>query len=115
MPTQPRHPRRSAAEWSALLERWKHSGQDLHAFARRHRVSKRSLMWWRWRLRSNPPPLDFVALVPAPSPTRDTAADLDDGGNITCTIDTDDGRRLTLTGPRAFLVDVISTALARGK
>jgi hypothetical protein len=106
MSTHPRpQRRRSAAEWAALIERWQLSGQDVTAFARRHRLSERSLVWWRWRLRSRAPApkLDFVPLVAAPEPAAP----------VSCTIDTHDGRRLTLTGPQHLLIDAITTALTR--
>lgn len=113
MPSKARPPRRSAAEWSVLLERWTQSGQDLATFARRQGVSKRSLTWWRWRLRTSPPPLAFVPLVTSATPPRDLGPELEGAGQVTCTLHTDGGTRLTLTGPSAFLVDVIAAALAR--
>jgi hypothetical protein len=113
MPKKSRPPRRSAAEWSALLERWTQSGQDLATFAQRHAVSKRSLTWWRWRLRAHAPPLDFVPLVASAAPPRDLGPELGGASHVTCTLHTEGGQRVTVTGPSAFLVDVIAAALAR--
>src|SRR5439155_20706666 len=44
--------RRSAEEWSALIEEWKRSGLDLERFAARRGIRAKSLGWWRWRLKS---------------------------------------------------------------
>jgi hypothetical protein len=51
--TRPRSPaqRRSAHEWSRLVEAWKRSGLDADRFAGDRGVSARSLRWWHWRLR----------------------------------------------------------------
>jgi len=113
MPKKSGRPRRSAAEWSALLERWTQSGQDLATFARRHAVSKRSLTWWRWRLRTHVPPLDFVPLVASAAPPRDLGPEHEGASHVTCTLHTEGGQWVTVTGPSAFLVDVIAATLAR--
>ncbi|MBN8617170.1 MAG: hypothetical protein J0L92_41710 [Deltaproteobacteria bacterium] len=58
------------------------------------------------------PPLDFVPLVASAAPQRDLGPELEGAGQVTCTLHTDGGTRLTLTGPSAFLVDVIAATLA---
>lgn len=37
-------------EMRELLRRWKRSGLSLQEFARKHRLSARTLAWWRWKL-----------------------------------------------------------------
>jgi hypothetical protein len=52
-------------EWTERVERWEVSGLSAAAFAARARISAKSLVWWRWKLRSSPhvapaPALDFL-------------------------------------------------------
>ena len=45
-----RGPRRSAQDWSGLIEEWQSSGIDLTEFCRERRITPSALRWWRWRL-----------------------------------------------------------------
>jgi hypothetical protein len=44
--------RRSAQEWTLLIQAWNASRLTAKEFAASHGVSAESLGWWRWRLRS---------------------------------------------------------------
>ena len=48
--------RRSAAQWAELVARHRRSGLTVKDFASREGVSRSSLFWWRWKLRSVDPP-----------------------------------------------------------
>jgi len=43
--------RRSALEWKGLVERFESSGLSGEAFARRHQLNLRTLLWWQSRIR----------------------------------------------------------------
>ena len=43
-------PRRSRAQWRALLDRQARSGLSVSAFAKREGVHPTTLGWWRWKL-----------------------------------------------------------------
>jgi len=43
--------RRSALEWKGLVERFESSGLSGEAFARRHHLNPRTLLWWQSRIR----------------------------------------------------------------
>lgn len=48
--------RRSADEWSEILDDWRSGGQtDIHGFCSRHGVSMRTFKWWRWALETRGP------------------------------------------------------------
>ena len=47
--------RRSAAQWALLLKAWEKSGETAKAFAKARGIAPRSLAWWKWRLRNQPP------------------------------------------------------------
>lgn len=48
-------------EWAERVGRWEASGLSAALFAARTGISAKSLVWWRWKLRSLPQ----VALAPA--------------------------------------------------
>jgi transposase len=55
----------SRAEWAERVARWEASSLSAAAFAARERLSAKSLVWWRWKLRASPSrptasPLDFL-------------------------------------------------------
>lgn len=56
--------RDTRATWAARVARWTSSGLSATAFAARERINPRTLMYWRWRLRSAP-----ATKLPAPRPT----------------------------------------------
>jgi hypothetical protein len=43
--------RKSRAQWAEVLAKFVASGETIAGFCARHRLSPRSLTWWRWRLR----------------------------------------------------------------
>ena len=49
MATQ-RNPRRSAAQWQALVEQWQHSGQSAKQFCHERELGYASFCQWRKRL-----------------------------------------------------------------
>lgn len=74
-------------EWARLVKRWEASGLDAAAFAAREGVVAKSLVWWRWKLRSMPPAaapeprfvpvrvVDPTARAPCP-PSTDAAIEI---------------------------------------
>lgn len=42
--------RRSAGEWSRLIELWRRSGESAKVFAASRKLSARTLTWWKWNL-----------------------------------------------------------------
>lgn len=42
-------------KWAELIEAYETSGLSVEAFAQKHGVVARTLTWWRWKLRQNPP------------------------------------------------------------
>lgn len=44
--------RATRAEWFERVREWKASGQPAEAFAKRAKLSRRSLEWWAWKLGS---------------------------------------------------------------
>jgi hypothetical protein len=42
--------RNTRADWARRVKRLAESGLDVDEFAAREHVTKRQLMWWRWRL-----------------------------------------------------------------
>ena len=74
-------------EWARRVKRWEASGLDAAAFAAREGLIAKSLLWWRWKLRSTPtaaePEPRFVpvrvvgsaARAPCP-PSTDTAIEI---------------------------------------
>lgn len=67
--------RRSAKEWSRLIEEWGASGKSVTDFAQPLGINPRTLGWWRWKLAQTAPSpneartTDFVELVvPRPQP-----------------------------------------------
>ena len=105
-------PRRSAAEWRRLVSRWERSGQTADVFAERHELTRRSLLWWRWKLRSTGRSADdagsgakltFVPLAgspPEPTTTR-------------WVLQTAAGVRLEMSGATGLVVDGLGAALER--
>jgi hypothetical protein len=69
--------RRSAKEWERLVREWERSGQPAERFAARRRLSRKSLEWWRWRLRRSEaasrsdgtPSVELVPVQVAPEPS----------------------------------------------
>lgn len=63
--------RRSALEWKGLVERFESSGLSGEAFARRHQLNPRTLLWWQSRIRCGHAKVGeafrFVELVPRAS------------------------------------------------
>ena len=43
--------RKSRAQWARVLTKFEASGETLAEFCARHRLSPRTVAWWRWRLR----------------------------------------------------------------
>ncbi|MFT3764782.1 MAG: IS66 family insertion sequence element accessory protein TnpB [Minicystis sp.] len=41
-------------EWARRVKGWEASGLDAAAFAAREGLVAKSLLWWRWKLRSTP-------------------------------------------------------------
>jgi len=70
----------SRAEWAERVARWEASGLSAAAFAARERLAAKSLVWWRWKLRSSPSastasPLDFLPVrVVSPGKARPSTA-----------------------------------------
>jgi len=95
--------RRSAADWSELVEAWARSGESAAAFAARVGVKPAALHWWRWRLRRSPsrgPRVTEVArgeveLVPL------VVADEADPSASGWSLETRDGLRIHMNGPDA--------------
>jgi transposase len=44
------------AEWVGRVDRWRRSGLSAEDFAAREGLKPKQLGWWRWKLRSSPPP-----------------------------------------------------------
>lgn len=44
----------SRAEWASRVEQWRASRLTAGEFAARAGLSERSLVWWRWKLKSTP-------------------------------------------------------------
>ena len=69
--------RRSKAEWRKICEAFDASGETELAFARRRGVRRRTLVWWRWRLRQEDalvsPANGFVEVVREPAVSRPRA------------------------------------------
>jgi transposase-like protein len=42
---------RSAEEWARIVRAWERSGRPTREFAEEHGLSRRSLVWWRWKLK----------------------------------------------------------------
>lgn len=70
MPRDRRHRRRrTEAEWTEILRRFKGSGLGRREFCRREGLALSSFQRWRDRARRAPAPGAFVELVPSPTPT----------------------------------------------
>jgi hypothetical protein len=108
-------PRRTAQEWRKLVDRWTHSGQSADVFADKHQLSKRSLSWWRWRLRTAsrtptpstaPAEMAFVPLVVSSrAPTESTA-------EARWVLETADVR-VEMSGAAALVIEGLGVALER--
>lgn len=111
------HPRRSATEWRRIVDRWARSGQSADAFADKHQLSKGSLIWWRWRIRTgstSPRPsttvaeLAFVPLVASsPRPSGQALAE------ARWVLETPAGVRVEMSGATALVVEGLGVALER--
>jgi transposase len=107
--------RRSATEWRRIVDRWQRSGQSAEVFAKKHRLSKKSLTWWRWRLRtgasssteSSAAELAFVPLVASPEASIPASAE------ARWVLETAAGLRVEMSGATALVVDGLSIALER--
>lgn len=44
--------RRTAQQWSEILERWKASGLRAQEFGEQHGIKAKTLWWWKWKLDS---------------------------------------------------------------
>lgn len=118
MSKHPNHqPRRSAAEWRRIIERWERSGQSAKAFADRHNLSKSSLQWWRWRLRSEGSAatetaslaeLSFVPLMTSSTPGSEAPL-----AEARWVIETAAGVRIEMSGAAALVVEGLGVALER--
>jgi transposase len=68
-------------EWARRVKRWEASGLGAAAFAAREGLAAKSLVWWRWRLRSTPaastpePAPRFVPVRLVDAPARRSSAD----------------------------------------
>lgn len=74
-------------EWARRVKRWEASGLDAAAFAAREGLVAKSLVWWRWKLRSTPAAavaeprfvpvrvVDAAACAPCP-PSTDVAIEI---------------------------------------
>jgi len=110
------HPRRSATEWRKIVSRWKRSGQSVDAFASKHHLSRGTLIWWRWRIRtgstsptrsSAAAELAFVPLVASsPRPSGEAPAE------ARWILETA-GVRVEMSGATALVVDCLGIALER--
>lgn len=60
--------RRSKAEWKEVVSQYRHSGLNLHDFAKQQSISLASLQRWNRRLGADAQPRqsDFVDVTPAP-------------------------------------------------
>lgn len=119
MNEQPKHQprRRSAAEWRQIIERWKRSGQSAKTFADRHNLSRSSLTWWRWRLRSEGSAaaqtaslaeLSFVPLTTSSTPGAEAPL-----AEARWVIETAAGVRVEMSGATALVVEGLGVALER--
>ena len=52
------------AEWSKRVDRWRKSGLSAEEFAEREGLKSKQLVWWRWKLRSSPPPSPELRFLP---------------------------------------------------
>ena len=52
------------SEWAERVERWQRSGQSAAEFAAHERINAKRLVWWRWKLRSAPPPAPELRFLP---------------------------------------------------
>ena len=109
--------RRTAAEWSALLARWHESGLELDDFARRHRVSARSLRWWRWRLESGQrsgrePSLGFVPMVAAAAEVGLVEAAPAD---LRWELAMGAGEQIAVTGPAALVIEALVAVIRHAR
>ncbi|MBK8010222.1 MAG: hypothetical protein IPK13_27290 [Deltaproteobacteria bacterium] len=108
-------PRRTAMEWRSIVDRWQRSGQSVEVFAKKHRLSKKSLTWWRWRLRagatsstrSGVDELAFVPLTTSLSPSEVAQAE------TRWVLETAAGLRVEMSGGTALVVEGLSVALER--
>lgn len=55
MQTKQKRGRRSAAEWSEIVQAWKSSGETAEQFASRHGLNAGTLGWWRSQLAKEAP------------------------------------------------------------
>jgi transposase len=62
------------SEWAERVERWQRSGLSAEEFAARERINSKRLVWWRWKLRSAPPPPPAPELRFLPVRVVDSAA-----------------------------------------
>ena len=109
--------RRSATEWRRLIERWERSAYSADTFARKHRLSKKTLLWWRWRLRSSSgslsetSPPEGLTFVPLSTSRVDQMKSPDTESRWV--IETRTGVRVEMSGSTALVVDGLATALDR--
>jgi hypothetical protein len=73
--------RKTAAEWSKLVERWRRSKLTAREFAAREGIAPSTLAWWKWRLGSKTERRSQVAVVPVEvvpvrAPTTETSVEV---------------------------------------
>lgn len=56
--------RKTAAEWSKLVEKWRRSKLSAREFATREGVAPSTLAWWKWRLGTRTDRSAQIAVVP---------------------------------------------------
>jgi transposase-like protein len=62
--------KRSRQEWEQIVAEYEESGDSLRGFAEAKGLNRRTLTWWRWRLRGaqpvpEPTPVTFAPVVVA--------------------------------------------------
>jgi len=109
--------RRSAVEWRRIIERWERSAQSADTFAGKHGLSKRTLIWWRWRLRGHASSSERTApqaeLTFIPLATTSARRSKPSAAETRWAISTPAGVRVEMSGSSALVTEGLRMALER--